>query len=143
MTQMIYYPFTLLFLLMAARHSLFDNFDWPVLLITVFGTSSGVLLASTLVLRRSADQARKNAVTWLQNRIASLNWNLVGLGDDAGAVERREALQRAEWQLAQVNMVGGAALTEGLFANPLLRAVLIPLGGTGLLQLMEVAGKAL
>jgi hypothetical protein len=27
--------------------------------------------------------------------------------------------------------VGGAALTEGVFTNPLLRAVLIPLGGTG------------
>ncbi|PYI90559.1 MAG: hypothetical protein DME97_16595 [Verrucomicrobia bacterium] len=143
MTQMIYYPFTLLFLLMAARHSLFDNFDWPVLLITVFAISSGVLLASTLVLRRSADQARKNAVTWLQNRIASLNWQMTA--QTTAAVRRRGqvALQRAEWQLGQVNQVGGAALTEGIFSNPLLRAVLIPIGGTGLLQLMEVAGKAL
>jgi hypothetical protein len=141
MTQMIYYPFTLLFLLMAARHSLFDNFDWPVLLVTVFAISSGVLLASTLVLRRSADQARKNAVTWLQNRIASLNWQMTA--QTTAAVRRRSqvALQRAEWQLGQVNQVGGAALSEGIFSNPLLRAVLIPLGGTGVLQLMETAGK--
>jgi hypothetical protein len=137
MTQMIYYPFTLLFLLIAARHSLFDNFDWPVLLVSVFSFSSAVLLASTLVLRRSCDRARKNAIAWVEGRIATLNWKSIS----APHTIRERELQRARWQLDQINSVGGAALTEGFFSNPLLRAVLIPLGGTGLLQLMEVAGK--
>lgn len=180
MTQMIYYPFMLLFLLMAARHPLFDNFDWPMALIVVFSISSGVLLVSTLLLRRSADQARRNAVAWLERRIARLKWQLVGdseeadpeipehpssdakgqLADSADASnseserlkllraqrERRKEkdegrLRRAEWQLSQINQIGGAALSVGILSNPLLRAVLIPLGGTGLLQLMEVFGK--
>lgn len=183
MTQMIYYPFMLIFLLMAARHPLFDNFDWPVVLILVFSISSGVLLASTLILRRSADHARKHAVAWLERQIAGLKWQLAGGNEEVeselqpkGALdgkkeqatgsadaidpelERRQLRQtqrersreldkgrlaRAEWQLAQVNEIGGAALSVGLLSNPLLRAVLIPLGGTGLLQLMEVLGKIL
>jgi hypothetical protein len=143
MTQMIYYPFTLLFLLIAARNPLFDNFDWPVVLIVVFSISSGVLLGSTLILRRSADQARKNAIAWLERRIALLKWQLTGFPDDARPELERTMLVRAEWQLAEVNKIGGAALSEGFLSNPLLRAVLIPLGGTGVLQLMEVAGKFL
>jgi hypothetical protein len=37
---------------------------------------------------------------------------------------------------------GGAALTEGLFTNPLVRAVLIPLGGTGIVQAMDFSSSA-
>jgi hypothetical protein len=43
--------------------------------------------------------------------------------------------------LTQIQQIGGAALTEGLFTNPLWRAVLIPLGGTGLFQALDFLGK--
>jgi hypothetical protein len=49
----------------------------------------------------------------------------------------RRALAQAEWQLSQIQQIGGAALTEGLFTNPMVRAVLIPLGGTGIFQAMD------
>jgi hypothetical protein len=142
MTQMIYYPFTLIFLLIAARHPLFDNFDWPIGLIIVFLFSCTALLSSTLLVRRSADQARKNALAWLGRRIAILKWQSTGT---SGALPQKHetALARAEWQLGQIQQVGGAALSEGFLSNPLLRAVLIPIGGTGVLQLIDVAGKAL
>jgi hypothetical protein len=141
MTQMIYYPFTLIFLLIAARHPLFDNFDWPVGLIVIFLFSCTALLGSTLLVRRSADQARKNALDWLGRRIAILKWQ--GTGTSGALPQKHEtALARAEWQLGQIQQVGGAALSEGFLSNPLLRAVLIPIGGTGVLQLIDVAGKA-
>jgi len=141
MTQMIYYPFTLVFLLIAARHPLFDNFDWPVGLIAIFLFSCAALLGSTLLVRRSADQARKNALAWLGRRIAILKWQ--GTGTKGVLLPGHErALTRAEWQLGQIQQVGGAALSEGFLSNPLLRAVLIPIGGTGVLQLIDVAGKA-
>ena len=141
MTQMIYYPFTLIFLLIAARHPLFDNFDWPVGLIVFFLFTCTALLGSTLLVRRSADQARKNALGWLGRRIAILKWQGTGTN---GVLPRKDerALARAEWQLGQIQQVGGAALSEGFLSNPLLRAVLIPIGGTGVLQLIDVAGKA-
>src|SRR5262249_39897373 len=133
MTQMIYYPFTLIFLLIAARHPLFDNFDWPTGLIIVFVTSCIALLGSTLLVRRTADQARKNALAWLGKRIAVLKWQ--GTGTKGVLLPGNErALARAEWQLGQIQQVGGAALSEGFLSNPLLRAVLIPIGGTGVLQ---------
>ena len=173
MTQMIYYPFTLLFLLVAARQSIFDNFEWPRSLILVFSISSVALLASTLVVRRSADQARNNAIDWLTKRIADLKWHMIGAAETnpcppvqrnlsaqaendpaerarKAEVERAEkeraeqnqrALDRAEWQLSQIQQIGGPALSEGILSNPILRAVLIPLGGTGVLQLIDVFGK--
>src|SRR5262249_11038879 len=120
MTQMIYYPFTLIFLLIAARHPLFDNFDLPRNLIIGFLFSCTALLGSTLVVRRSADQARKNALAWLLGRIAILKWQATGT---SGALPQSDekALARAEWQLDQIQQVGGAALSEGFFSNPLLR----------------------
>ena len=42
---------------------------------------------------------------------------------------------------AETQQIGGAALSEGLFTNPLLRAVLIPLGGTGVLRALDYFGK--
>ena len=131
MTQMIYYPFTLLFLLVAARQPLFDNFDWPASLITILCLGSLILLSSALVVRRSANQARESAVKWLEERIANLRWRK----------DARRATQRAELQLAQVQQIGGAALSEGLLSNPILRAVLIPVGGTGILQVMEFVSR--
>ncbi|MGC1322353.1 MAG: hypothetical protein WA849_09240 [Candidatus Udaeobacter sp.] len=110
-------------------------------MITVFLFSCTALLGSTLLVRRSADQARKNALAWLGRRIANLKWQGTGT---SGVLPRRheKALARAEWQLGQIRQVGGAALSEGFLSNPLLRAVLIPIGGTGVIQLVDVAGKA-
>jgi hypothetical protein len=139
MTHMIYYPFVLLFLLIAARHGLFDDFDWPTGLITVFTISCVVLLASTLLVRRSADNARKNAVIWLEEQIAAIKWKLAGVAEKDRPEDQRRELARTEWQLAQVQEVSGAALRGGFFANPLLRAVLIPIGGSGVLQLIDAA----
>lgn len=61
MMQMNYYPFTLILLLIAARHPLFDNFDSPVGLIVFLLFSCTALLGSTLFVRRRTDQARKMA----------------------------------------------------------------------------------
>jgi len=141
MTRMIYYPFTLLFLLLAARQALFDNFDWPLALVIVFLFGSIALLASTMVLRRSADQARQRAIGWLESQVAAAKWEMASDPSAATDEAGRRTLARAEWQLAQVHSLGGAALSEGVFSNPLLRAVLIPIGGGGLLQVMEMAGK--
>lgn len=142
MTRMIYYPFTLLFLLIAARQALFDNFDWPLALIIVFFLGFIALLASTMFVRRSADQARQQAIGWLESEVSAAKWQAARDPVAGADEESRRKLARAEWQLGQVNALGGAALTDGLFSNPLLRAVLIPIGGGGALQLMEMLGKA-
>jgi hypothetical protein len=141
MTRMIYYPFIVLFVLIIARQSLFDNFDWPIALVVIFAISFGVLLTSTFLTRRSADYARHSATMWLGDTVARLKWKLAGVPENAQPEADRCALAQAEWQLSRIQQIGGAALTEGLFTNPLLRAVLIPLGGTSALHAMDFFGK--
>jgi hypothetical protein len=140
---MIYYPFILLFLLIAARQPFFDNFDWPMPLVVILVISFGMLLTSTFLIRRSADYARQSATAWLGDTVARLKWRYAGAAQDAQPETDRRALARAEWQLSQIQQIGGAALTDGLLTNPLLRAVLIPLGGTGLLQVLDFFGNSL
>jgi hypothetical protein len=62
MTRMIYYPFILLFLIIAARQSFFDNFDWPMALVMI-SRSASERCTSTFLIRRSADYARQAATT--------------------------------------------------------------------------------
>jgi hypothetical protein len=57
---------------------------------------------------------------WLRDTEARLKWNLASVPEDAEPEARSPAQ-------AETQQIGGAALTEGLFTNPLLRAVLIPL----------------
>lgn len=56
---------------------------------------------------------------WLRDTEARLKWKLASVPENA---EPEADLAQAETQ-----QIGGAALSEGLFTNPLLRAVLIPL----------------
>jgi hypothetical protein len=118
----------------AARQPLFDNFDWPTSLIAVLCLGSLILLSSALVVRRTANHARESALKWLEERIANVRWR-------SGASRAKRRTERLELQLAQVQQIGGAALSEGLLSNPILRAVLIPVGGTGILQVMEFVSR--
>ena len=138
MGRMVYYPFTLVFVLIVARQSLFDNFDWPMALIVVLFSNSLFLLIATLVMREGAGRVREEALKALRSEIDSIDE--ANLGKDPAA-ETKARKARAEWHFGNIHKLEGAVFAQGITANPAFRALLIPLGGTGVLQAIDLISK--
>jgi hypothetical protein len=123
--KLIYRPFILLFVLVAARNPWFAHWDWPLPLILVLSTSSLYVLYSGHVLRTTAERGRQRALTFLQERLS------------------KALLRNDEKCSDQIRLIieDVKSIQERAFApwsqRPVLRAVLIPFGGTGLLQLLQ------
>lgn len=101
--RLIYYPFVALFLTVVARHRVFDNWDLPLALILVWGLLSATAVASALLLRRAAEQARAAALARLRRRLFAL----------AGAGESdRPPAEQVRLLIEEV-----AATREGAFAS--------------------------
>ena len=61
----IYFPFIIMFLLGISRHSYLDNWDFSIALVVIFALSAILIVGNALVLRRSADRAKREASsTW-------------------------------------------------------------------------------
>lgn len=125
--NLIYYPFILLLLMMVARHSVFDNYDWPPSLVVIFLVGFGLATACGLGLRVAAERMRGTFLGRLEHELAV-----------------RSALREEQKELEVVARTREAIQTEqggsfGPFAqNPVLRALLIPLGGIGSISAVEL-----
>ncbi len=125
--RLIVYPFILVALLVVARSRLFDNWDigGAVLILLVVYMLWSIAMAALLNL--SAERARQKA---LEGMAADELW-LKGAGSDFGKIA--EAFPGL---LAEVK-----ALRKGAFApffeQPLVQAILVPLGGAGGVQLLD------
>lgn len=125
--RLIVYPFILVALLVVARSRLFDNWDigGAVLILLVVYMLWSIAMAALLNL--SAERARQKA---LEGMAADELW-LKGAGSDFDKIA--EAFPGL---LAEVN-----ALRKGAFApffeQPLVQAILVPLGGAGGVQLLD------
>lgn len=126
-SAMIYYPFVVAFLMAVARHSYFDRWDFPLGLIAIFGLNAAYAFGNGVLLRRSAEQAKRAAVAQLKARLDGLSGESVFKKDKRAQVERMVALIE-DYQ-------------EGAFlpitSHPLFGAIALPTGGTGLLFLLE------
>ncbi len=124
--RLIVYPFVSLLVLIVARHSFFDHFDWPWSLILVFGLNLAYTLYCAVVLLAAAHGARKVALGRLQMQLAKLR-----------ATEHKDQASSVETILGEIR-----DLTNGAFApwfeQSAVRAVLLPLGGAGALSLLEL-----
>jgi hypothetical protein len=67
--KLIFYPFVVLFLVIVSRYQFFDRWDWPILLILVFGFNSAYALYAVWVIRRSAENARREAIGKLKHKL--------------------------------------------------------------------------
>lgn len=125
--RLIVYPFILVALLVVARSRLFDNWDigGAVLILLVVYMLWSIAMAALLNL--SAERARQKA---LEGMAADELW-LKGAGSDFDKIA--EAFPGL---LAEVK-----ALRKGAFApffeQPLVQAILVPLGGAGGIQLLD------
>jgi hypothetical protein len=115
--RFVIYPFALIAILLISRSSYFDQWGWPVSFVIVLGMVAVYALASAWALRRAAERMRLMLVENLQCRLLALG-PIAQADDIKAAIEFTSAYRTgafSEW-----------------FRNPLLRALLIPAGGAGL-----------
>ena len=129
-TQLIYYPFIIITLLILARSSTFDNWTTPPQLIVVFGLSILIALGTAIALRLAAEKARGAA---LDNLTAKL-LRAEQIGEERIAVEIRILIDRVR------------DTKQGAFCpfsqQPWLKAVLIPLGSLSAVPILEFLSAA-
>jgi hypothetical protein len=123
--EFIYYPFIVLFIMIVARNNFFDHFDWPISLLLIFGINTAYAFFCAFALRRSTEEARREELKRLEEKLVKAR----GAGDD-------QAAATIELTVEQIK-----AMDEGAFApwsnQPFIQAILVPLGGSGLLTLAE------
>lgn len=120
-------PFVVLALLVVARSRLFDN--WSLTTAIAIGVCFyvAVLIGITLLLKRAAETTRRHAIASMQ---ADLRW-LAGSGKPlSDLVEPYKRL------IASVENEQAGAFAP-FFDQPLLKALLVPLGGAGGTQLFD------
>jgi hypothetical protein len=120
-------PFVVLALLLVARSSVFDNWAVTRGLAVVMGGYALLLLAAAVRMKTLAEQTRR----WsLESMHADLRW-LSGAGDGWSALA--EQFRRMIDEVKE-NRTGAFA---PLFNQPLVHAMLLPLGGIGGSQLLD------
>ena len=128
----VVFPFVILTVLMLARNSYFDLWTWPMSLILVFAVLSMFIIASGLVLRRSAESARSRSLRNLTNLLSRLEAS----ADD----EKRRRIPVVRMVMDDISSIRTGAFSAWS-DNPVLRAIMLPFGGTGIMVLFDLLGK--
>jgi hypothetical protein len=123
--RLVFYPFAVLVLMILARYSYFDRWDWPLSIVLIVVLNSLFALMSVYAMRNAAEQAKRAAVERLKTKLLHVQ----GQED-----KRAESQLRVMIDEVLANRVGAfAPLTQ----HPILGAVLMPVGGVGILVLLE------
>jgi hypothetical protein len=130
---MIYYPFSVMLVMLLARSTLFDRFDTPGGLLAVFAASLLYAMASAVILHRAAERGRRVVLDRLTNE------SLKAMGDPSP--EKVGAAQLA-LMIEEVRGIGEGAFAP-LLQQPAVKAALLPLGGAGSAVLLEYALRLL
>ncbi len=124
--KLVIYPFVVLLLLLVSRNSFFDRWSWPLSLIVVFAINALLALMSAFVLRRAAEEARRQSI----GRLTGTLLQHQGAGRGAQADQTRTLIEEI------------ASLREGAFAplaqHPVFSAMLMPFGGVSIAVLLEI-----
>ncbi|MDN5752228.1 MAG: hypothetical protein L0H15_02970 [Nitrosospira sp.] len=131
--NIIYYPFIIMVLLGIARHTYFDNWDFPIVLIVLFVLTGGLVFFNAFGLRQSAATAKRKA-------IERLKVQLIGLADHEP--DEQQQKRQIEWAINKINdNHQGAFLPFPL--HPIFgAAIALPSGGYGLVLLLEYLATA-
>lgn len=133
--NLIYFPFAVMFLLAIARHTYFDNWDFPAALVIIFTFEATLIVIAALILRRAAAAAKKEALSRLQKRLEKQRNRLSG---DSGETPDETRQQRQiEWAIEAIrNNQTGAFLP--FTRHPVFGAsVAMPSGAYGIVLLIE------
>lgn len=133
---LVNYPFLILVLMIVARNSYFDNWDWPWSLIFILALNLGWAIYISLQLFRAARKARSTAVDRLsEHRLSALHC----VSTVTTPEERRVA--KAKLKMIEETIAEIRELNRGAFAplsdQPFLRAILFASGSIGLGSLVQ------
>ena len=136
-STLIYYPFVILALGIVSRNSFFDATEWPLALQIVIGLSLLYALHSAYAMRRAAEFARDEAVRHYAGRVMRLNGGKSNLPERLRANFEPAALaKQCSDLIARIRSEEGGAF-KPFSQQPIVKAILIPLGGFGGVSLAE------
>lgn len=121
-------PFIVLFLMIVSRHSVFDNWDWPIGLVLIFVFAFAAVLCCGWLLRRSARRAQQVAVDMLRTERDAL------LRSSPELTLADPKVQHLTHPIEEIGAIRTGAFSP-IGESPILGALLIPAGGIGLLEL--------
>jgi AcrR family transcriptional regulator len=123
--KLIYYPFIVLTIMILSRLTAFDNWDFPMALLVVWGICGGYAVVPAVLLTSAAEEARRTAIA--------------RLADKSRQARKESRTEDAEELDRTIEEVKGEH--EGAFApwtqHPMLRAILYPSGGLGLITSLQ------
>jgi hypothetical protein len=116
-------------MLIVSRNRLFDAWDWPPVLFAVFGSGLLLIVFAAILLQQRTRQAKQAALEHLDQKLLERFKNAPWWKPASDDVLNRE-LRR------QIEAFDGITF-QSWHQNPIFRAILIPLGGVGSLQMLE------
>jgi hypothetical protein len=131
--SLIHYPLIALFLIVAARNRMFDDWSYPAGLLVIFAVTAAYILTCAILLSVAAEKARSSAVKRLRDQIYVLR---------AKAQEPGQG-ERCTHQIAQIDQMlrDIDGIRKGAFAHwseqPVFQALLLPSGGFSALALLD------
>ncbi len=130
-SRLIYYPFAIIFLMILSRTHFLDGWSWPWSLILIYGVNLILAGYSVFVLRKAAERMRSSALESMRLRLVKTMGETTGSG--------AKLLDQLRWLVESVE-----SCREGPFApwtsQPVVRGLLMLLGGGGLLPLLGYFG---
>jgi len=123
---LIFYPFSLLAILVIARWDLFDNWDLPPGVIAVLASSFLICCITAAMLQRTASRLRSQCIACLENA-------LLAQCRRGGKTDYISSL------IARVGTLREGAFTP-ILEQPVVMAALLPFASAGGLQLIQVLG---
>jgi len=130
---LIYYPAVALVLMFLSRNRALDNWDLPADLVIMFTIAGAAVVACGMTLRMAANRFRRDALKGLETTLRQAHQQALGNDDDP----LTKAIQATIEEVKAVDEGAYSSISQ----NPVLRAVLIPLGAlAGLIPLLRQLG---
>lgn len=154
--KLLLYPFAVLMLLILARNDFFDHWYWGLRDTLSYGLLATYALASTVLLRRSSEEARGRALKFLRGRLmraegdadaaqAAATGSSVAEGRDTGSDgQPTPPRDQTPFSTRQLELLIDdiRSMARGAFAplseHPIVRAAILPFTGLGLTSLLDL-----
>ncbi len=124
--KMIYWPFIVLAVMVAARFPYFDNWNFPISLIITYSIPSIYLIICAMKLQRTAKEVRAKALDYLRARLYAAQF---------GKNENEKRALKLTSLIAEIESMREGAFRP-FFENPVIH-VILGSGGAGLLTLLK------
>ena len=127
--KLIYFPFILIALLIAARWSQTDGYPWPTMLIVIFVLNAAWAAYCAILLPLEARKARDSSLKRLREKLFTQRVR-EAINPDATKDPLSNSVALAA-VIAEIEQLREGAFV-GIWEQPLLRAIVLPSGGVGL-----------